>query len=111
MHVLFVIDPLPSLKAYKDSSVAMMRALVARGHTLAAAYQPDLHIDEGIVKARTQAIELVSGADLHGPEWWREVGEAEDRPLREFDAVIMRKDPPFDMEYVYATHMLEYAET
>ena len=111
MNVLFIIDPLPSLKAYKDSSVAMMRALVARGHTLAAAYQPDLHIDEGIVKARTQAIELVSGADLHGPEWWREVGEAEDRPLREFDAVIMRKDPPFDMEYVYATHMLEYAET
>lgn len=111
MHVLFIIDPLPSLKAYKDSSVAMMRALQARGHQLSVAYQPDLYIDEGIVKAVALAIELVAGADLHGPEWWNSSGDQRELPLADFDAVIMRKDPPFDMEYVYATHLLEYAES
>ncbi len=110
MHVLFIIDPLPSLKAYKDSSVAMMRALSARGHRLSVAYQPDLYIEEGRVKAVTQGIELVSGADLHGHDWWRKAADASETALADFDAVVMRKDPPFDMEYVYATHLLEYAE-
>lgn len=110
MHVLFVIDPLLSLKAYKDSSVAMMRALVARGHTLSVAHQGDLYIDEGIVKAVATGIALVDGADLHGHAWWRQSHPAQDIVLAEFDAVLMRKDPPFDMEYVYATHLLEYAQ-
>jgi len=110
MHVLFVIDPLPRLKAYKDSSVAMMRALVARGHTLSVALQGDLFIDAGVVLARSTAIELIEGADLHGHDWWRDSGEARDVPLSQFGAVLMRKDPPFDMEYVYSTHMLEYAQ-
>ncbi|MCD0502329.1 glutathione synthase [Bordetella petrii] len=110
MHVLFVIDPLPRLKAYKDSSVAMMRALVARGHTLSVTLQGDLFIDAGVVQARATPIELVPDADLHGPDWWRDTGAAQDAPLSRFDAVLMRKDPPFDMEYVYSTHMLEYAQ-
>ena len=110
MHVLFIIDPLPSLKAYKDSSVAMMRALTARGHRLSVAYQSDLYIDEGSVKAVAQAIQLVAGAVLHEQTWWNNQGELQEAKLAEFDAVIMRKDPPFDMEYVYATHMFEYAE-
>lgn len=110
MHVLFIMDPLPSLKAYKDSSVAMMRALEARGHRLSVAYQPDLYIDTGTVKAVAQPIRLVAGADLHGTAWWETSGDAAEQPLADFDAVIMRKDPPFDMEYVYATHLLEYAE-
>lgn len=109
MHVLFVIDPLPSLKAYKDSSVAMMRALVARGHSLSVALQGDLYIDEGVVKVQSLAIELVEGADLHQPGWWRE-GAHSDVPLAAFGAVLMRKDPPFDMEYLYSTHLLEIAE-
>jgi len=137
MHVLFVIDPLPLLKAYKDSSVAMMRALAARGHTLSVALQGDLYIEAGSVNARVTAIELVDGADLHEHAWWREVsphvnppvsshvvpegtppaasavpgeGPCADVPLSRFDAVVMRKDPPFDMEYVYSTHLLEYAQ-
>ncbi len=110
MHVLFVIDPLLTLKAYKDSSVAMMRALTARGHTLSVAHQGDLYIDEGTVKAVTTGIALVDGADLHGHAWWRDLGPATENALGEFDAVLMRKDPPFDMEYVYTTHLLEYAE-
>lgn len=111
MHVLFVIDPLPSLKAYKDSSVAMMRALASRGHVLSVVLQGDLYIDEGVVKAAATAIELIDGADLHGHDWWRELRSRTDSALSAFDAVIMRKDPPFDMEYVYSTHLLEYAET
>ncbi len=110
MHVLFIIDPLPLLKAYKDSSVAMMRALSARGHSISVALQPDLYIDEGIVMANSSAIELVDGADLHGKDWWVAKGVKVEHALTHFDAVVMRKDPPFDMEYVYSTHLLEYAE-
>jgi len=110
MDVLFIIDPLPGLKAYKDTSVAMMRALTARGHTLSVALQPDLHVHHGTVAARATDIALVAGADLHGHDWWRETASAQDRALADFDAVVMRKDPPFDMEYVYATHLLDAAE-
>ncbi|HUH59038.1 MAG TPA: glutathione synthase [Candidimonas sp.] len=110
MHVLFIIDPLPSLKAYKDSSVAMMRALAARGHSLSVVQQGDLYIDEGTVRAVVTGISLVENADLHGHAWWRERGGATVASLAEFDAVLMRKDPPFDMEYVYTTHLLEYAQ-
>ncbi len=88
----------------------MMRALQQRGHRLSVAYQPDLFIDQGTVKALCQPIELVIDADLHGNAWWRNTGVAADTALASFDAVVMRKDPPFDMEYVYATHMLEYAQ-
>ena len=110
MHVLFIIDPLPSLKAYKDSSVAMMRALCARGHSISVALQGDLYIDEGVVMANSSAIDLVSGADLHGKDWWVARGVKTEHALAKFDAVVMRKDPPFDMEYVYSTHLLEFAQ-
>ncbi|OZI30047.1 glutathione synthase [Bordetella genomosp. 10] len=110
MHVLFVIDPLPLLKAYKDSSVAMMRALVKRGHRLSVALQGDLYIDGGKVSVRATPISLRADADFHGHDWWQDDGAPADQPLAAFDAVLMRKDPPFDMEYVYSTHLLEYAE-
>jgi len=110
MHVLFIIDPLPQLKAYKDSSVAMMRALAARGHTLAVAMQGDLYVRDGQVLASATRIRLRGDADLHGHDWWAVEGPEDDVPLSDFGAVLMRKDPPFDMEYVYATHLLEYAQ-
>lgn len=109
MHVLFIIDPLPGLAAYKDTSVSMMQALVARGHRLSVAQQNQLYIDIDEVKVAARPIELVPGADLHGQEWWQWGGDATDQPLQAFDAVLMRKDPPFDMEYVYATHLADYA--
>ncbi|MCR2549749.1 glutathione synthase, partial [Salmonella enterica] len=67
------------------------------------------YIETGTVKAVTTPIELVEGADLHGHDWWRE-SASRDLPLADFGAVVMRKDPPFDMEYVYSTHLLEYAQ-
>lgn len=110
MHVLFVIDPLVGLKAYKDTSVAMMLAMVARGHRISVCHQGDLYIDEGRVMALTQAITLSPPADLHGHSWWQASEPSAEVPLSLFAAVIMRKDPPFDMEYVYATHLLEFAQ-
>ena len=106
MDYAFILDPLPSLKAYKDSSVAMMRSLAARGHRIFAIMQPDLAWDQWGTRARAVALEL--RADNR--DWYTE-GEPEERALRNFAAVVMRKDPPFDMEYVYSTYLLEAAES
>lgn len=111
MHVLFVIDPLEGLKAYKDSSVAMMRALVDRGHSISVVHQGDLFIEYGSVKAMARSIALHPHADLHGHTWWDYISDFEVHPLQTYGAVLMRKDPPFDMEYVYSTHLLEYAQS
>ncbi len=105
MDVAFILDPLPELKAYKDSSVAMMRALDRRGHRLFVLEQGDLFWDAGVTRGTVRSLALL--ADDHA--WYRE-GARETRPLKDFSAVIMRKDPPFDMEYVYSTYLLERAE-
>src|SRR3546814_11895176 len=98
MHVLFVIDPLPLLKAYKDSSVAMMRALVVKGHRLSAAMMGDMYIEQGVVKIRAAGIELIDGADSHGHAWCSQPSPAEDIWLADFDAVLMRQDPPISQK-------------
>ena len=105
MDFAFIVDPLPHLKAYKDSSVAMMRALAARGHRTFAIQQPDLYWNEGATGAHATPLKLK--ADDHD---WYEAVEPEERALKDFAAVVMRKDPPFDMEYVYSTYLLEAAE-
>lgn len=110
MHVLLIIDPLPTLKAYKDTSVAMMRALLARGHSISVTQQNHLYIDEGRVKVTALPIAIAPDADLHGGLWWQELGSAQETTLAAYSAVLMRKDPPFDMEYLYATHLLEHAQ-
>jgi glutathione synthase len=105
MDFAFILDPLPSLKAYKDSSVAMMRALAARGHRIHALQAADLVW--GGDGTRACAVALTLSADNN--DWYRE-GAVEERALSDYAAVLMRKDPPFDMEYVYATYLLEMAE-
>jgi len=105
MEFAFIVDPLASLKAYKDTSVAMMRALQARGHALFALEQDDLFWDGKDTLATIRP--LTVAADEHR---WFETGAALVRPLASFAAVLMRKDPPFDMEYVYSTYLLEAAE-
>jgi len=106
MDYAFVLDPLPGLKAYKDSSIAMMRALAARGHRVFAIMQPDIAWDARGTRARAVPLELRPD----NRDWYTE-GEEEERALRDFAAVVMRKDPPFDMEYVYSTYLLEAAES
>src|SRR5207249_4668920 len=105
MDFAFILDPLPSLKAYKDSSVAMMRALAARGHRVFALEQAHIFWDAGGTRARV--VPLTLPADNHD---WYYAGAPEERALKDFAATLMRKDPPFDMEYLYATYLLEAAE-
>ena len=104
MNLAFILDPLPQLKAYKDSSVAMMRAAARRGHGVHAVMRQALSWRDGVVSAAATGL-AVSGDD-HA--WYTESG-SQTRPLAEFDAVLMRQDPPFDMEYVAATWLLERA--
>lgn len=105
MDIAFIVDPLDSLKAYKDSSIAMMRAAALRGHGVHAFEQTDLSWRGGRVVAN--ALPLTVHADnTH----WHDKGTAAVSALEQFDVVLMRKDPPFDMEYVYSTYLLEMAE-
>ena len=106
MRIAFIVDPLPSLKAYKDSSIAMMRAAQAAGHAVWAIQQPTIHWSP-LHGVRAEAVHLEMLGD--DDEWFVEV----DRhvvALRDFGAVLMRKDPPFDLEYVTTTWLLERAE-
>ena len=108
LSLLFVVDPLPLLKAYKDSTVAMMRTAAARGHDIWACTLAEMQWREGRVTARAQRIRLLPAADKGAP-WYAEL-DAGARALAGFDAVLMRKDPPFDTEYLYATHLLSAAQ-
>ena len=107
MHILFVADPLESFKIYKDTTFSMMRELQRRGHTLAACEPQDLVWQRG-----GQVGAVVRQLRLTGdPKDWFEATISEGpQPLHRFDAVLMRKDPPFDSEFFYATHLLEQAE-
>lgn len=109
MHILFIIDPIEKLSAYKDSSVAMMRALLARGHQLSYCLQGDLYLLNGKVLTSAQGIEIPEDVDLHQAHWWRLSGPRVEAELAQFDAVLMRKDPPFDLEYLYSTHLFDLA--
>ncbi len=108
LSLLFIVDPLPSLKAYKDSTVAMMRAAAARGHDVWACTPGEMRWRDGRVSARTQRLRLLPAGDKGAP-WYAEL-DAGARALAGFDAVLMRKDPPFDTEYLYATHLLSAAQ-
>lgn len=106
----FVVDPLASLKAYKDSSVAMMRAAERHGHEVFAIEARTLgwrQQEGGHSIVFAEAMHLHTRPDDH--DWYRETGR-ELLPLKSFDAVVMRKDPPFDFEYLAATWLLERAE-
>jgi glutathione synthase len=105
MKIAFLADPLSGFKIYKDSTFAMMREAAKRGHSIFAFEQRDMALEDGVVTADIAQITLTGEAD----EWYR-VGEQKTTRLSEFDAVIERKDPPFDMEYVYGTQLLELAE-
>ncbi len=104
MDIVFIIDPLESLNPAKDSSIEMMRAAARRGHALFAIESGELLLKDAQVWGK--ALPLTVG-DEH--PWYRQ-GAPVQKPLRDFDAVMMRKDPPFDMEYVFATYLLELAE-
>ena len=106
MRLLFVADPLEDFKIAKDSTFTMMREAASRGHTLYACEPRQLVWERGgKVSARLREIALTSDPTA----WFTEL-EAPSTPLAVLDAVVMRKDPPFDSEYFYATHLLGQAE-
>ncbi len=106
MHLLFVADPLESFQTYKDTTFAMMREAQRRGHTLSACEPRQLVWQRGgAMQAQIRRIRLTG----HAQDWFS-IEASDVRPLHAFDAIVMRKDPPFDSEYFYATHLLEQAE-
>lgn len=107
MNILFVADPLEVFKTYKDTTFSMMREAQRRGHRIAACEPRDLTWRSGdLVHALVREITLTGEEE----EGWFQQDRTELKPLKDFDAVIMRKDPPFDSEYFYATHLLEQAQ-
>lgn len=107
MHILFVADPLSSFKIYKDTTFAMMREAQRRGHQVLACEPQDIVWQSGQqVSARVQHVHLTGDAT----DWFEVQSVDEYYALKSADAIVMRKDPPFDSEYFYATHLLEQAE-
>lgn len=108
MDLLFVADPLEHFKPYKDTTYAMMREAVRRGHRVWACEPTDLAWVRGgrVVARRARGI-VVTGEQDH--RWFDEIA-VQEIALADVDAVLMRKDPPFDTEYFYATHLLSQAE-
>jgi len=104
LHLGVVMDPIESITPYKDTTLAMLLAAAARGWTLHVMTQPDLYLLQGRALATRRQVRVF---DDH--RRWFEAEEPVDAPLADLDIVLMRKDPPFDMDFVYTTHILERA--
>jgi len=100
-----VMDPIASISYKKDSSLAMLLAAQARGWSLFYMEQRDLYQAQGKARARMRPLNVFAD-----PARWVELGDEQDSTLAELDVILMRKDPPFDMEFVYSTYLLEQAE-
>ena len=111
MKLLFVVDPLETFKIAKDTTFAMMREAQARGHVLWTCEPADLVWVRGarVVARDARCITLTGNAEAGTKNWFKVVAEGE-TALADVDAVLMRKDPPFDSEFFYATHLLSQAE-
>jgi glutathione synthase len=105
MKFAFLADPLDHFKTYKDSTYAMMAEAARRGHVIHAFEQKDMAFHDGEVTANVARITLTGD-----PEHWYRTEPKATVHLTEFDAVLVRKDPPFNMEYIYLTYLLELAE-
>ncbi|GIZ52177.1 glutathione synthase [Noviherbaspirillum aridicola] len=105
MRIAFLADPLEQFKTYKDTTYAMMAEAASRGHEVHAFEQRHMALEAGRVTAQAARIHLTGDAK----DWFRADARVVSG-LDGFDAVLVRKDPPFDMEYVYLTYLLEVAE-
>jgi glutathione synthase len=100
-----VMDPIADIKYAKDTSLAMLLAAQRRGYELWYLEQADLYLRDGVARSRPRALSVMAD-----PGKWFTLGPRGDRPLADFDVILMRKDPPFDMEFIYTTYILERAE-
>ena len=105
VRVGIVMDPIAGISYKKDSSLAMLLAAQDRGWTLFYMEQQDLYLNEGKARARMKPLNVFAN-----PEKWFELDAETDTALSDLDVILMRKDPPFDMEFVYSTYLLEQAE-
>lgn len=101
----FVLDPVENLNTKKDTSLALILAAQARGWEILYMQQGALRLEGSEVRAYVQTLEV----DLSKDDWYQ-LGESTDIAISELDAIFMRKDPPFDMNYIYSTYLLEQAE-
>src|SRR5690606_20836401 len=100
-----VMDPIAQINFKKDSSLAMLLAAQARGWSLFYMEQRDLYSNAGQARARMRPLQV-----FNDPQRWFALDAEQDAPLAELDVILMRKDPPFDNEFVYSTYLLEQAE-
>ncbi|TWX69726.1 glutathione synthase [Colwellia demingiae] len=100
-----VMDPISQVKVAKDSSMAMMLEAQQRGYELYYMEMKDLYLEQGQCRATTHRVKVFDDS-----EHWYELSDPQDIAVSELDAVLMRKDPPFDTEFIYATYLLERAE-
>lgn len=105
LHIGVVMDPIAAIKPYKDTTLAMLLAAQARGWMLHYLEQADLYLQDGVAWGRTRTLEV---RDTHAD--WFILGEPVEQPLGDLDILLMRKDPPFDLEFIYSTYILERAE-
>jgi glutathione synthase len=105
LRLLVVMDPIDHIKYQKDTTLALLLAAHAHGYQLHYAELPDLRLRDGVAEARTRPLEV--RAD---PQDWHTLGASAISAMGDFDVVLMRKDPPFDTEYIYASYILERAE-
>lgn len=108
MKLAFIIDPLDSIKTHKDTSYALICEAIARNHQVWVLYQHDIALINHVVTGFSRALSLTNPSSADG--LWYKISDISATPLHEFDIVLMRKDPPFDMEYIYSTYLLELAE-
>jgi glutathione synthase len=101
-----VMDPIGQIKPYKDTTLALMLAAQKRGWSLRYLEMSDLSLRDGVAMGRARPVKVQDDKQ----HWFDFTGEARTLPLGELDAILMRKDPPFDLEYVTATYILERAE-
>ena len=104
MRIALILDPLASLKPYKDTSLAIMREAAKRGHELFVSMQGDLFLKHDQVRLNALSFQFTEG------HHWFTLGEYAEYTPKDFDVVLMRKDPPFDNEFLYSTYLLDLAE-
>ncbi|MDK4697846.1 glutathione synthase [Kingella negevensis] len=107
MKILFIADPMAGFKTYKDTTYAMMCEAAKRGHSLYHTLASELNVVAGKVHTRAVPFQFLGAKDDHA---WFQAAAPFQAVLTEFEAVIMRTDPPFDMQYLYSTQLLTLAE-
>lgn len=105
LNILVIMDPIERVNYKKDTSLAMMWAAQDRGHTLGYCQVHDLWLDRGQLMIDSQPVTV-----YRDPENFYSLGEKTTATVKDYDVILMRKDPPFDMRFIYATYMLDHAK-